>query len=209
LATNLFRTAQLRNGAPLSSITAHLVSTMGVEAQVLPATDHDVPTRVRSGTTWMSFQEYFVLRGSTDQVDELRYEGAEKAEAAPGVIEAIDRAELVVIAPSNPPLSVWPILAIPGIRAALERASRVMAVSPLFAGKALKGPADRVMASLGLPAGNQGVADAYQGLVTDLIVDSADADEPIATDAEIHSLDTRIAEPTAAARFARSMLELP
>jgi len=209
LATNLLRTAQLRRGVPLSSITADITSAMGVDARVLPATDDAVPTRVRSGNTWMPFQEYFVLRGSTDHVDELRYQGAEVAEAAPGVVEAIDRAEIVVIAPSNPPLSVWPILAIPPIRAALERASRVMAVSPLFGGKALKGPADRVMASLGLPAGNQGVADAYQGLLTDLIVDSDDADELLETDAVVHALDTRIAEPAAAARFARSLLELP
>ncbi len=209
LATNLFRTARLREGAALSSITAAVASSMSVGPRVLPATDHRVPTRVRSGTTWMPFQEYFVLRGGTDVVDELRYEGADQAEAAPGVVEAIDRADIVVIAPSNPPLSVWPILAIPGIREAVQRSSRVMAVSPLFAGRALKGPADRVMASLGLPAGNQGVADAYQGLVTDLVVDVGDADEPVETEAAIHPLDTRIADRMAASRFARALLELP
>lgn len=209
LATNLFRTARLREGAALSSITAEIASAMGVGPRVLPATDHRVPTRVRSGTTWMPFQEYFVLRGASDAVDELRYEETDEAEAAPGVVEAIDRAKIVVIAPSNPPLSVWPILAIPDIRAAVQRASRVMAVSPLFAGRALKGPADRVMASLGLPAGNQGVADAYQGLVTDLVVDVGDADETIETDAAIHALDTRIADSMAASRFARALLELP
>lgn len=209
LATNLFRTARLREGMPLSSITADITSKMDIGARVMPATDDTVPTRVRSGSTWMTFQEYFVLRGSADRIDELHYEGAEAAAAAPGVVAAIDRAEIVVIAPSNPPLSVWPILAIPDIRTALERATRVMAVSPLFGGRALKGPADRVMASLGLPPGNQGVADAYDGLLTDFIIDIGDQDDSIRTGAAVHALDTRIAEPAAAARFARALLELP
>jgi LPPG:FO 2-phospho-L-lactate transferase len=123
-------------------------------------------------------------------------------------LAAIEHAAVVVIAPSNPPLSVWPILAVPGIREAVDRADRVIAVSPLFGGKALKGPADRVMASLGLAPGNQGVADAYEGLITDLIVDTADANESLTTDAAIHAMDTRIADPDAAADFSRRMLDL-
>lgn len=209
LATNLFRTARLRAGASLSAITSDIAAHLGVTARVLPATDHAVPTRVRSGREWLSFQEYFVLRGGVDPVDELTFEGAGAAEPAPGVIDAIDRAGVVVIAPSNPPLSVWPILAIPGIREAMARAPRVIAVSPLFGGKALKGPADRVMAGLGLAAGNQGVADAYEGLIDDIVADHGDAAESIATPATVHHLDTRIAEPAAAARFARTLLELP
>ncbi len=209
LATNLLRTARLEAGVPLSSITSEIAKQLSVDATVLPATDDRVPTRVRSGEEWLTFQEYFVLRGAADIVDELDYVNAEMASPAPGVIEALDHAGLVVIAPSNPPLSVWPILAIPGIREALQRAGRVVAVSPLFGGKALKGPADRVMASLGLAPGNQGVADAYQGLITDLVIDRADVNEPINTSAVVHSLDTHISDPAAAARFATAVLALP
>jgi LPPG:FO 2-phospho-L-lactate transferase len=208
LATNLFRTARLRDGIALSVITAEIATDLGVTARIIPATDEAVPTRVRSGSAWMSFQEYFVLRAGADRVDELSFAGSGAARPAPGVIEAIERAGMVVIAPSNPPLSVWPILAIPGIRDALARAPRVIAVSPLFGGKALKGPADRVMASLGLAGGNQGVVDAYEGLISDLVVDAADAGETLETEAAVHSLDTRIADPDAATRFARALLEL-
>ena len=208
LATNLFRTTRLAEGAPLSVVTAELAARFGVEASIIPATDARVATRVRSGDTWLSFQEYFVLRSATDAVDELEFHNATLATPASGVLEAIDRAAVVVIAPSNPPLSVWPILAIPGIRDAIARAPRVIAVSPLFGGKALKGPADRVMASLGLAPGNQGVADAYEGLIGDLIVDIGDDGQLLETEATVHALDTRIAQPNSAADFARQVLEL-
>ncbi len=209
LATNLYRTARLRRGDSLTAITADIAAAFGVGAAVLPVSDDRVPTMVRSGESWMSFQEYFVLRRNQDPVDELRFEGAETAVPGPGVVEAIRAASLVLIAPSNPPLSIWPILAIPGIRPALEQATRVVAVSPLFGGRALKGPADRVMAGLGLAPGNQGVADAYAGLLTDLVVDISDADQPVDTAARVHALDTRIADPGAAARFAGELLDLP
>ncbi|MDH3538896.1 MAG: 2-phospho-L-lactate transferase [Acidimicrobiia bacterium] len=208
LATNLYRTARVAAGVPLSTITLELTSQLGVATRIIPATDDPVATRVRSGDTWLAFQEYFVLRSAADDVDELHFQHAAAATPAPGVLTAIERAALVVIAPSNPPLSVWPILAVPGIREAVDRVDRVIAVSPLFGGKALKGPADRVMAGLGLAPGNQGVADAYEGLITDLIVDIADADEPIDSDAVVHAMDTRIADPAAATDFARRLLEL-
>lgn len=209
LATNLFRTARLQEGRPLSEITAELAAGYGLTPRLLPATDRATPTRVRSGDTWMSFQDFFVLRRGQDRVDELRYEGADDADAAPGVLKAIEQAAVVVIAPSNPPLSIWPILAIPALRSALETATRIIAVSPLFGGRALKGPADRVMASLGLAAGNQGVADAYRDFITDLVVDLGDAGDTLDTSASVHAFDTRIAEPGAAARFADSLLSLP
>jgi LPPG:FO 2-phospho-L-lactate transferase len=116
----------------------------------------------------------------------------------------------VVIAPSNPPLSVWPILAVTGVRAAVAEADRVVAISPLFGGKALKGPADRVMASLGLPAGNAGVLAAYEDLLTDLVVDRADAvdvDE-LSGAVALHTADTRIADRAAAARLAAVIMGL-
>jgi LPPG:FO 2-phospho-L-lactate transferase len=213
LALNLARTAALRSGEPLSAVTARLASALGVTCRLLPASDDRLRTRVRTAAgEWLSFQDYFVLRGHTDPVAEVRYEGAATAQPAPGVVEAITAARTVVIAPSNPPLSIAPILAVPAIRRAVTTARRVIAVSPLFGGRALKGPADRVMAGLGLPPGNAGVLAAYAGVITDLVVDCEDATdtESLGTaGARLHALDTRIAEPAAAARFADALLELP
>ncbi len=199
------RTDLLAAGVPLSKVTAELADDLGVAATVLPATDHPVRTRVRTSDGWLAFQDYFVRRGHRDDVAELDYAGAAVAEPAPGVVEALAAADLVVVAPSNPPLSIWPILAVPRIREAVAAAPRRVAVSPLFGGRALKGPADRVMARLGLPPGNAGVAAAYEGLITDLVVDEGDAtDVTLARDGlAVHAADTRIAEPNAAARFAR------
>jgi LPPG:FO 2-phospho-L-lactate transferase len=211
LATNLLRTAALRSGERLSAVTARLTAALGIGCRLLPATDDPVPTQVRTGGgEWLAFQDYFVLRGQRDEVAEIRFGGAAAARPAPGVLEALATAARVVIAPSNPPLSIWPILAVPGIREAVS-AARVIAVSPLFGGKALKGPADRVMAALGLPPGNAGVLAAYQGLLTDLVVDSADsADaESLGGAVRLHAADTRIAAPEAAARFARWLVALP
>lgn len=209
LATNLARTARLRAGGTLSATTADLCRAHGVEPRILPATDDRVPTRVRTGTEWLSFQDYFVARSGRPPVDELAFENTDDATPAPGVLDAIGRADVVIIGPSNPPLSVWPILAIPGIRAAVAAAPRVVAISPLFGGEALKGPAARVMASLGLAPGNQGVADAYAGLLTDLVIDVADSGDAIDSDVAIHPAPTRIADPIAAAALARTVLELP
>lgn len=210
LATCLQRSAALAAGTSLSEVTATIVKELGVVTNVLPATDDRVSTRVRiADGSWLSFQEYFVLRRNADTVVELDYAGAEVSSPAPGVLEAIDRADLVVIAPSNPPLSIWPILAVPGIMAAVARKGHVTAVSPLFGGKALKGPADRVMASLGLAKGTAGILEAYDGLLSMLVVDEADAaDQALATsNTAILASDTRITEPEAGHRFARWLLE--
>lgn len=213
LAVGLMRTAALRSGEPLSAPTARLAASLGVACRLLPATDDRLRTQVRPpGGEWLSFQDYFVLRGHRDEVAEVRFDGAETARPAPGIVEALGEAALVVIAPSNPPLSIWPILAVPGIREAVAAAPRVVAVSPLFGGKALKGPADRVMAALGLPPGNAGVLAAYEGLLTDLVFDQGDAADLATLDGgavRLHAADTRIADLAAAARFARLLLELP
>jgi LPPG:FO 2-phospho-L-lactate transferase len=149
------------------------------------------------------------MRGHRDRVRALHFAGADEARPAPGVLDALRAASVVVIAPSNPPLSIWPILAVPGIRAVLAAATRVVAVSPLFGGRALRGPADRVMADLGLAPGNEGVLEAYGGLLTDLVVDRGDAADVdrLAGDVAIHAADTRIADPDAAAAFAAWLLE--
>jgi LPPG:FO 2-phospho-L-lactate transferase len=210
LATCLLRTAALDAGEPLSAVTAWLADALGVAHPVIPASDDPVRTRLRAANgRWLAFQEYFVIRRHQDEIAEVVFEGAEVARAAPGVVEAIDDAELVVIAPSNPILSIWPILAVPDLGGAVASAKRVVAVSPLFGGKALKGPADRVMASLGLAEGTAGILEAYRGILTDLVVDRGDAaDAGLSEDVRVHALDTRIAEPEAAARFAAEVIEL-
>ncbi len=211
LALCLRRTQLLDDGVPLSTATERLCSTLGVGPTILPATDDELRTRINTvGAGWLAFQDYFVMRGHRDEVIGLEYAGSNEALPAPGVIEAITTADTVLVAPSNPPLSIHPILAISEIRQAVANAPNVIAVSPLFSGKALKGPADRVMASIGLPAGNAGVLAAYSGLISDLVVDTADAGDAdtLAGDVKIHPTDTRFAEAGPATRFARWLLDL-
>ena len=211
-ALNICRTMRLEAGEPLHEITAALAGSFGIRSRIVPASNHPVRTRLRTEPDlWMPFQEYFVLRGHRDEVLEVRYAGAAEATAAPGVVEAIRAADAVVIAPSNPPLSIWPILAVSDIAAALGKARRVMAVSPLFGGRALKGPADQVMASLGLPAGNAGILAAYEGRLDDLFIDSGDRDDRAAlaeSGVSVHVGSTLIAEPEQAIAFAARIMDL-
>lgn len=208
MAVNLYRTLRLRQGAGLSEVTAELCGRLGVTTPVIPATNDPVRTKVRTTDgDWLDFQEYFVLRGHRDTIEEVRYDGAGRARPAPGVIEAITESEAVVIAPSNPPLSILPIVSVAGIRSALEAATRVVAVSPLFRGQALKGPAADLLLSLGHPAGNRGVVAAYQGLVTDLVVDVSDAgDAGTISGPRVHVLDTRMPDREASTRLVRELL---
>jgi LPPG:FO 2-phospho-L-lactate transferase len=211
LATCLRRTAALDGGVPLSVVTGEIAAAVGVAPRILPATDDPVATRVRVDDGWIDFQEYFVVRGHRDEVRDLDY-GADAARPAPGVVEEIDRADVVVIAPSNPPLSIWPMLAVAGLREAVAAAHDrvpVVAVSPLFGGRALKGPADRVMAARGLPPGNRGVAAAYAGLISHLVIDAGDADDVAGlagTGLTVTATDTRIAAAGPAAAFASRLL---
>lgn len=210
LATCLRRTAALNAGRPLSSITIDIARSLGVATRVIPVTNDAVQTRVQiADGTWLPFQEYFVRRQHRDEVTALAYNGATSGRPAPGVIEAIHAADLVVIAPSNPPLSIWPILEIPGIRDAVVAANTVVAISPLFRGKALKGPADRVLASLGLPPGTSGVLAAYEGLLDTLVVDAADAaDERLGSPStRVIATDTRIGDVASGRRFAGWLLD--
>lgn len=205
LALKLFRTNRISDGEPLSSITTTIARSFGLESSVLPVTDHRVRTMVRTEAGWLSFQEYFVARRHQDEVLELRFDGAAAARPAPGVIEAIETADLVVIGPSNPPLSIWPMLAVSEVRAAVERRAAT-AVSPLIGGKTVKGPADRVMASLGLAPGNAGVAEAYEGLIDRLVIDTSDGDDEATLEGiDVLVTDTLIEEPAAAARLAAEL----
>lgn len=210
LALNIYRTDRMRSGDPLSAITRDVTSAFDIEATVLPSTDDRLATEVRvEDGGWLSFLDYFVLRANRDVVKELRFAGASQAVPAPGVLEAIDDADLVVIGPSNPPLSLWPILAVEPIKRALAAHPRVIAISPLVNSKALKGPAARVMASLGLAPGNRGVVEAYEGIIDTLVIHDDDASDASALDGvAVMTADTLIKEPSAAGEFAARLLEL-
>lgn len=204
LATCLVRATMLDSGNSLSDATTAIRASLGIDTPVLPASNDPVRTKIRTiEGRWLAFQEYFVERGHRDEVAAVEYAGAADAAPAPGVLEAIEAANIVVIAPSNPPLSIAPILAIPEIGRVVERHPRVVAISPLFGGKALKGPADRVMISLGYPEGNAGVIAAYDGFITDLVIDDCDATDAsaLAGSVAIHTTDTKVLTPAAAARF--------
>lgn len=208
LALKLYRTNELATGSTLSSVTRAVARSFDVETEVLPVTDDRLRTSVRLADGWVTFQEYFVARRHQDEVLELRFEGADAARPAPGVVESIESADRVVIGPSNPPLSIWPILAVGGVRDAVAAHGSVVAVSPLIGGKTVKGPADRVMASLGLPAGSRGVAVAYRGLIDRLVIDNADGDDARSIeDVDVTVTDTLISDRAASARLARELIE--
>lgn len=207
LALKLFRTHAMALGEPLSAVTEVVVSSFGIDHRIVPVTDDRLRTMIRVADGWISFQEYFVTRRFADEVLEVAYEGAGEARPAPGVIEALEDADIVVVAPSNPPLSIWPMTAIPEFREVLARHASVTAVSPLIGGKTVKGPADRVMAALGLPEGNRGVAAAYEGMIDRLVIDGSDGDDAGSLgDIEVMITDTLIKEPEAATRLAREIV---
>lgn len=174
LATHVERTRRLRDGATLTEATAALVSSLGVAARILPATDDRLRTRLDTDAGPMDFQEYFVHRRQAPEVRDVTFDGADSARPTPAVLAAIRDAQLVVIGPSNPIVSIGPILAVGGIRDAVA-ASVCVAVSPIVGGRALKGPADRMLASLGHEPTALGVARLYAGLVDEFVLDQADA----------------------------------
>ncbi|MEM3162192.1 MAG: 2-phospho-L-lactate transferase [Candidatus Bathyarchaeia archaeon] len=177
LAVHIARTKMLRDGMTLSHATAYLCRMLGVKARLIPATDDPLKTKIQSGERILDFQDYFVRRGTVDIVTRVFFEGADKARAAPGVLEAIRSADRIIICPSNPVLSIWPILSIQSIMEELRAfKGPIIGVSPIVGGKALKGPADRVMASLGFEASAYGVAKFYDGLLTHLVIDEIDRD---------------------------------
>lgn len=176
LATHLFRTHRLREGAPLSTVTAELCRAVGIECRVTPVTDDRLRTVVQTRDGELAFQDYFVRRRAADAVHGLRFDGAESAAPAPGVIEALRSADAIVIAPSNPFLSIDPLLAVPGVREALtESGAPVVAISPIIGGAAVKGPAADILASLGHDVSAIGVARLYAELTDVFILDEQDA----------------------------------
>jgi LPPG:FO 2-phospho-L-lactate transferase len=177
LATHLYRTDRLRSGAALSTVTAEITAAWGLGCHLLPVSDDPVRTRVTTVDEGeIGFQEYFVRRHHDVAVSSVRFDGADAARPAPGVLTTISEAERIVIAPSNPIVSIDPVLAVPGVRdAVVARRADVVAVSPIVAGAALKGPADRLLLELGHESSVVGVARLYAPLASVLVIDEADA----------------------------------
>ena len=175
IGLHLVRTRALRSGERLSAVTARLARALAVETLLLPATDDLLRTWIDTPAGSFAFQEWFVARAHRDDVDGVRFEGATNSRSAPGVTRALDEADLVVIAPSNPYVSIGPILAVRGVREALEeRRAPCVAVSPLVGGKAVKGPADRMLARLAGGTSAADVARCYTGLIDALVIDESD-----------------------------------
>jgi len=176
LATHLHRTRLLAEGRTLSEVTAKLAADLRVRHTVLPMSDQPVRTRILGPDGWLGFQEYFVREKTQVEVRAVEYAGAAEARPAPGLIEAIGGADAVLVCPSNPITSIGPILAVPGIVAALEgTGAPVLAVSPIVGGRAVSGPAGRLMAARGLPVSAVGIAQAYAPWLDLLIMDDEDA----------------------------------
>ena len=176
LATHVRRAGLLADGASLTDATAAMAAALGVPSQLVPATDDRLRTRLATDAGELDFQAYFVQRGQRDEVRAVRFDGADAARPSPAALAALATAELVVIGPSNPIVSIGPILAVPGLRQALiaSPAPRI-GVSGIVAGRALRGPADRMLVSLGHESSALGVARQYQGLLDRFVVDEADA----------------------------------
>ena len=176
LATHLYRTGRLREGAALSAITAELCAALGVAARIVPATDHRMRTTIRTAGGVLDFQTYFVRRRARDRVTGIDFDGARRARPAPGVLRAISGARAIVLCPSNPFISIGPILAVPGIRRALRKtAAPVIAITPIVGGRALKGPAARMMKSMGYRASAAVVAGMYRDFLDVFVLDRSDA----------------------------------
>jgi LPPG:FO 2-phospho-L-lactate transferase len=177
LATHLYRTQRLSEGATKSVVARELCEHWGVQVRLLPVTNDDVATIFDTEVGHLSFQEYFVRHHHSVRVSAISFAGAHDAAPTPEVLDALATCSRIVIAPSNPLISIEPILQVPGIRAIVEqRREDVVAVSPIIAGAALKGPADRLLAELGHDVSCVGVAQYYRGLIATLVIDQADAD---------------------------------
>jgi LPPG:FO 2-phospho-L-lactate transferase len=188
LATHIYRTARLRRGVPLSMVTAEIAEALGVRSKIVPMTDSPVRTWVETEEGTLDFQTYFIRRGARDRVLGVRFEGCEHAQPAAGVLEAIHGAAGVIVCPSNPVISIGPILAVPGIREALrDCAAPVVAITPIVAGRALKGPAAHMLESLHMRASAAQVAKLYRDFIDVFLLDNQDA----ASVPEIEALGVR------------------
>jgi LPPG:FO 2-phospho-L-lactate transferase len=211
LGTHLYRTSRLAEGASLSRVTAEIAERWQVHVRIVPMSNDPVETRVTvAGGDEIGFQEYFVGRGHDVPVEKIRFAGVEQARPAPGVLDAIERARLVVICPSNPIVSIGPVLSVPGLNEAVAaRRADVVAVSPIVAGHAIKGPADHMLTELGHEASVVGVARLYAQVAGTLVIDESDAKLSGAVEAEgLHCVvaPTVMHGPMEAAALARTVL---
>ena len=209
---HIYRTMRRARGDRPFDIAADVARSFGVEPAILLPTDDIVQTQVETDEGWISFQDYFVRQKCAPEVKALRFDGVDKATPCAEALAAIAEADLILIAPSNPLVSIGPILAIPGIRDALQAAGALkIAVSPLIAGKVVKGPADRMMASLGLRADVVGIAEQYKGLIDHLVIDHADdgfAAEINATGITPNSCAILMKDKADKVRLARALVDL-
>ena len=213
LATHVVRTARVRAGERLTTVCLGLQAALGLAGRVLPMSDDPVRTRVRTDDGWLDFQDYFVRLHQAPEVREVRFDGAATARASSEALAAIEAAEAIVIAPSNPIVSIEPILAVPGVRAALDQARQrgapVVAVSPIVGGRALKGPADRMLRSMGGDASALAVASRYVGLIDGFLIDEADralAPSVVALGLRVLVTDTVMVDDAARTRLAAATL---
>jgi LPPG:FO 2-phospho-L-lactate transferase len=215
IATHLFRTQRLHAGAPLSAVTAEIAQAWGLELRLLPMTDDRVRTRITverpdGRAVELAMQEWFVGERAESPVVSVRFDGAATARPGPGVLEALDTADTIVICPSNPVISIGPILAVPGIRDALvARRERVIAISPIVGGAPVKGPADRLMAPLGIDVSCVGIAREYAPFCAALVIDAVDAHlAPAVEAAGVRAIvtDTMMRSPEIATELARRTL---
>jgi LPPG:FO 2-phospho-L-lactate transferase len=208
IGLHLVRTELLRQGVPLSEATSRLMAAFGLRCSLLPATDDALRTFLETEQGTFAFQTWFVERGHRDEVDEVHYVGAPNARPAPGVVAAIERADVIVLAPSNPYVSIGPILAVDGIRAALEaRNAPCVAVSPLIGGRAVKGPADRMLARMAGGTSPGHVAGCYPGLIDALVIDEADQPAELPPDVRCVVTKTLMSNAAATRRLAQDVLD--
>ncbi len=212
LATHIHRTALLEEGKTLSDAAESIRGTLGVKARILPMSDDPVPTVIESSEGRMHFQEYLVKRRAEPIVNGIRFAGAESARPAPGVLEAISEASRIVICPSNPLISIGPILAVPGVRERLcSRKADVFAVCPIVGGKSLKGPSDKMLAQLGHEVTALGVAKLYAGFTGTFVIDLVDRAQATALSAlgmKVEILPTVMKTLAQKRKLARSLLDL-
>jgi LPPG:FO 2-phospho-L-lactate transferase len=207
LGLHLVRTQLLRDGRPLSEVTEQLAHALGLEAALLPATDDPLRTFLETPAGTLPFQTWFVARAHRDEVEAVHYAGAPEAVPAPGVVDAIEGADVILIAPSNPYVSIGPILAVAEIRDRLvARTAPCVAVSPLIGGRAVKGPADRMLARLAGGTTPRHVASCYEGLIDVLVVDEADAVN-LPGSPRVVVTRTLMRDPEAARRLASAALD--
>lgn len=211
LGTHLYRTQRMKDGAALSTVTAEIAAAWGLSHRLLPVTDDRLRTMVTVVDEGeVTFQEYFVGRRHDVAVSAVRFDGAERARPAPGVLEAIAAADTVVVAPSNPIVSIAPVLAVPGLRDAIAaRRADVVAVSPIIAGAALKGPADRMLRELGHEPTATGVARLLDDLAGTFVIDTADrglADDIESLGFDCVVTDTVMRDPAVSATLATAIL---